>query len=372
MVNFQRCLPIGDWYPSGTRFSLKHTCMCRDICVVEFITTSSNAEFTSQRNDNFLAGVRVSNVVSPRRHFGHSPPADNFFMVTQRVLAEQVGPFLLNSLLSVPLHSTRAWCADGRATVDGRTASPLDASGLQQPSSRTDRHWAERLPDVRPATRRTLGGPREGEGATVAERLDCSPPTKANRVQSPAESIPDFRDKGTVPDDFAGSRVFSGISRFLCSCIPVLLHPHLFSISSAPKSLTRTQLSTPTTPPAHTYNTTRCYLARYAPGAPLLCDLSPRQRVNASEDGGKTRVSLCGIQGHLPPTTTEERPRAVECSRALELLRTQNQACAAAYVEKPVNFSNPGLMSGKSYTGVASSLNPSSPDLINHLECGNS
>ncbi|KAJ8878345.1 hypothetical protein PR048_018922 [Dryococelus australis] len=30
-------------------------------------------------------------------------------------------------------------------------------------------------------------------GATVTERLDCSPPTKANRVQSPAGSLPDFR-----------------------------------------------------------------------------------------------------------------------------------------------------------------------------------
>ncbi|KAJ8881988.1 hypothetical protein PR048_018476 [Dryococelus australis] len=30
-------------------------------------------------------------------------------------------------------------------------------------------------------------------GAAVAERLDCSPPTKANRVRSPAGSLPDFR-----------------------------------------------------------------------------------------------------------------------------------------------------------------------------------
>ncbi|KAJ8898218.1 hypothetical protein PR048_003578 [Dryococelus australis] len=29
--------------------------------------------------------------------------------------------------------------------------------------------------------------------STVAERLDCSPPTKANRVQSPAGPLPDFR-----------------------------------------------------------------------------------------------------------------------------------------------------------------------------------
>ncbi|KAJ8866920.1 hypothetical protein PR048_032782 [Dryococelus australis] len=41
-----------------------------------------------------------------------------------------------------------------------------------------------------------------GQGATVAERLARSPPTKANRVQNPAGS-PDF-----------SRRVFSGISRF--------------------------------------------------------------------------------------------------------------------------------------------------------------
>ncbi|KAJ8875660.1 hypothetical protein PR048_023557 [Dryococelus australis] len=42
-------------------------------------------------------------------------------------------------------------------------------------------------------------------GATVAERLDYSPPTKAIRVESPA---------GIVPDDAVDRRVFSGISRF--------------------------------------------------------------------------------------------------------------------------------------------------------------
>ncbi|KAJ8870252.1 hypothetical protein PR048_029273 [Dryococelus australis] len=37
------------------------------------------------------------------------------------------------------------------------------------------------------------------KGATVAERLDCSPPTKANRVQSLIGSIPDFRKhKGDI------------------------------------------------------------------------------------------------------------------------------------------------------------------------------
>ncbi|KAJ8869009.1 hypothetical protein PR048_030555 [Dryococelus australis] len=67
--------------------------------------------------------------------------------------------------------------------------------------------------------------------AAVAERLARSPPTLANRVQSPAGSLPDFRK-----DDAAGRRVFSGVSRFLipsfrrCS-IRTSLHPHRLSRS---------------------------------------------------------------------------------------------------------------------------------------------
>ncbi|KAJ8873624.1 hypothetical protein PR048_024442 [Dryococelus australis] len=38
-------------------------------------------------------------------------------------------------------------------------------------------------------------------GVAVAERLDCSPPTKANRVQSPAGPLPDFFQVGILPED---------------------------------------------------------------------------------------------------------------------------------------------------------------------------
>ncbi|KAJ8869920.1 hypothetical protein PR048_028930 [Dryococelus australis] len=59
--------------------------------------------------------------------------------------------------------------------------------------------------------------------ATVVERLVCSPPTKANRVQSPAGQLPDFC-MWESSDDNAGRRVFSGISRFFHPFIPVPLH----------------------------------------------------------------------------------------------------------------------------------------------------
>ncbi|KAJ8893714.1 hypothetical protein PR048_006314 [Dryococelus australis] len=65
-------------------------------------------------------------------------------------------------------------------------------------------------------------------GAVAAERLDCSPPTKANLVQSLPVEI--------VPDDAAGRQVFSGIYSFPCPCIPALLHSHNNSPSSALKT----------------------------------------------------------------------------------------------------------------------------------------
>ncbi|KAJ8871857.1 hypothetical protein PR048_028197 [Dryococelus australis] len=61
--------------------------------------------------------------------------------------------------------------------------------------------------------------------SVVAERLACSPPNKANRVQYPTVSLPDFRM--WVPGDAAGQQVFSGISCFPCPCILVLQHTHL-------------------------------------------------------------------------------------------------------------------------------------------------
>ncbi|KAJ8866641.1 hypothetical protein PR048_032502 [Dryococelus australis] len=63
--------------------------------------------------------------------------------------------------------------------------------------------------------------PAQAMGATVAERSDYSRPTKANRVTPGSSHV------GIVPDDAAGRRVFSGISRFPRPFIPALLHTHL-------------------------------------------------------------------------------------------------------------------------------------------------
>ncbi|KAJ8898216.1 hypothetical protein PR048_003576 [Dryococelus australis] len=55
--------------------------------------------------------------------------------------------------------------------------------------------------------------PKQGMGAAVAERLACSPPTKANRAQSPAGATLGFSDVGIVLNDAATRWVFWRISR---------------------------------------------------------------------------------------------------------------------------------------------------------------
>ncbi|KAJ8881412.1 hypothetical protein PR048_017893 [Dryococelus australis] len=88
--------------------------------------------------------------------------------------------------------------------------------------------------------------PQIGLGTVVAERLACSPPTNANRVQSPAESLPDFCIAGRC----RWSAVFSGISRFIRPFIPALLHTRLnhpiscqdLAVKSRPNLFTHSQI----------------------------------------------------------------------------------------------------------------------------------
>ncbi|KAJ8896809.1 hypothetical protein PR048_002155 [Dryococelus australis] len=69
-------------------------------------------------------------------------------------------------------------------------------------------------------------------GTTVSERLDCSPPTKTNRVHFPAGSLSDCH-KWESCDDAAGQRVSSRISRFPRPFIPAVIHNtlHLHRVS---------------------------------------------------------------------------------------------------------------------------------------------
>ncbi|KAJ8872702.1 hypothetical protein PR048_026315 [Dryococelus australis] len=69
---------------------------------------------------------------------------------------------------------------------------------------------------VRPSQR------MDGCGAAVDERLDCSPPIRANRIRIPGRVTPGFSQEGIMPNDVPGRRVFSRISRFTRPCIPAL------------------------------------------------------------------------------------------------------------------------------------------------------
>ncbi|KAJ8882749.1 hypothetical protein PR048_014562 [Dryococelus australis] len=54
----------------------------------------------------------------------------------------------------------------------------------------------------------------------------------ANWPRFAVGSLPDYRMWESCPDDAAGWRVFSGISRFPCPCIPALLHARVTSTAS--------------------------------------------------------------------------------------------------------------------------------------------
>ncbi|KAJ8866508.1 hypothetical protein PR048_032351 [Dryococelus australis] len=78
------------------------------------------------------------------------------------------------------------------------------------------------------------------QGTTVAEWLDCSPPTKEKPGLIPGLLTPDFRKWESCPKMPLVVRVFSGISPFpLAPFIPALLHTRLTSPSPALKTSRR-------------------------------------------------------------------------------------------------------------------------------------
>ncbi|KAJ8898431.1 hypothetical protein PR048_003791 [Dryococelus australis] len=66
--------------------------------------------------------------------------------------------------------------------------------------------------------------PPKRRGAAVAERLACSPPTKANPVRSPAGSLPDSRTWGIMPD-------WSAVTLIGSQDLAVRSREHLFTHS---------------------------------------------------------------------------------------------------------------------------------------------
>ncbi|KAJ8888787.1 hypothetical protein PR048_008279 [Dryococelus australis] len=106
--------------------------------------------------------------------------------------------------------------------VKSHQMSPLQHSWAHSHPSHTAvapvTQWLERLPPTKAIWVRSrvfACGNRAGrcrlQGPWVAERLDYSPPTKENRVQSPAGLLPDSLQVRVVPDDEAGRRDFIGL-----------------------------------------------------------------------------------------------------------------------------------------------------------------
>ncbi|KAJ8871266.1 hypothetical protein PR048_027574 [Dryococelus australis] len=129
--------------------------------------------------------------------------------------------------------------------------------------------------------------------ATVAERLERSPPTKANRVQSPAGST-DFRKREIVQDAAVGRWVFSGISRFPRPFIPAPLHTHLDHPTSALKTpLLRTaQISSLTHSLAHSTQSRAAFV--------LVCYLNIRRLsrpapISGAKKGKQLQNSTCAF-----------------------------------------------------------------------------
>ncbi|KAJ8897673.1 hypothetical protein PR048_003023 [Dryococelus australis] len=82
------------------------------------------------------------------------------------------------------------------------------------------------------------------ERATMAEWLDCSPPTKANWVQFPSGSLRIFKWESCRTMPLVGG--FSlGSPVPPCPFIPALIHTHLTSHSSAPKTPIKNRDSDP-------------------------------------------------------------------------------------------------------------------------------
>ncbi|KAJ8869145.1 hypothetical protein PR048_030713 [Dryococelus australis] len=93
------------------------------------------------------------------------------------------------------------------------------------PGGRLQERWRSKVVDK----------PLAGHWLEVDE-ANGSEATKANRVQSPAGPLPDFRAWVSSRGDVAGRRDFSGLSRFPRSSILSLLRPHLALPSLALKS----------------------------------------------------------------------------------------------------------------------------------------
>ncbi|KAJ8883244.1 hypothetical protein PR048_015084 [Dryococelus australis] len=115
---------------------------------------------------------------------------------------------------------------------------PLAASQVTGLYQREGRGEAVRHGDIklmpRPAQFRRSG--RCTQNGSSGDRVSLIAFHSNESGSIPGQATPGISQVGIVPDDAAGRRVFSAISRLPCTCIPTLLHSHLISPPSALKS----------------------------------------------------------------------------------------------------------------------------------------
>ncbi|KAJ8882364.1 hypothetical protein PR048_014168 [Dryococelus australis] len=178
------------------------------------------------------SGFRFPMVFRNQSRLGWLPNKRNGRFLPQSLFPVQLAPSLMISL------STRRTRKRHSVTYNRQV---VERSWHATQESRSVFNMVASLPTcTKPhSLRADMGGlwPSSPHGASMVERLVCSPPTKANRVQSPAGSLlQDFRLRKscqTMP-------LVSGFPRvsivYPLPFIPAVLHTHLTSPSLALKS----------------------------------------------------------------------------------------------------------------------------------------
>ncbi|KAJ8875153.1 hypothetical protein PR048_023046 [Dryococelus australis] len=251
-------------------FSLTHSCWLRRLMrshfAVGLVAREQQAHMCQHTSSSALVGTHLLQASRAGEYVAGRPQGDGerrAGILTHRRRRRR-GNFLAREAVSDPIHTlqplvhmvfdpsrrTLAQSSPYNVTPDNQCAANIGIfvhTTLQWAKRRTKRvednafrACRHQRPKDLPTKRKVLTVIRVNffnvYGATLVERSDCSPPTKANRVQSPAGSLL-ISASGNRAGRCRWSAVFLGSSLFPHAVfIPALLHPHLASPSSAFKT----------------------------------------------------------------------------------------------------------------------------------------
>ncbi|KAJ8875168.1 hypothetical protein PR048_023063 [Dryococelus australis] len=189
----------------------------RNSLLTDFVTSISSGDVTASG----FVGLRETDfhVRAPLRLSGYRKPVAKFNegSLTSSESCARSGDAALDACVSVVLIAPALLCLKRRKYL--------------QPSKKKKRRNCQEPKCIYSMSIRTLIYYR---GSAVAERLVYSPPTKANRVQSPVGPLPDFRKREScrkmllVGGFSRGSPVLPAIAFRRCSIL-TSLHPHRLS-----------------------------------------------------------------------------------------------------------------------------------------------